>query len=223
MLINYLQIGVLHMNITNISYKVYKYYFSIDNIEQAKLIQSKIDEQLNKCNFDKSDLNLFIDYSKDFTSICNDVINRNNITTSEEYKISIKTLKIINSNAQSLLYSKKYKHNINIMIIKDCYNEIDKYISFSKKPESLFLIYIFSMLTVFISTILIFKNFINNTFVYLSLLALFIILIVLPLIFYKWFGRKLKCIANIITNKINNYKGQKTIEKLNNCLNNIQH
>lgn len=107
------------------------------------------------------------------------------------------------------------------MIIKDCYNEIDKYISFSKKPESLFLIYIFSMLTVFISTILIFKNFINNTFVYLSLLALFIILIVLPLIFYKWFGRKLKCIANIITNKINNYKGQKTIEKLNNCLNNI--
>lgn len=221
MLINYLQIGVLHMNITNISYKVYKYYFSIDNIEQAKLIQSKIDEQLNKCNFDKSDLNLLIDYSKDFTSICNDVINRNNITTSEEYKISIKTLKIINSNAQSLLYSKKYKHNINIMIIKDCYNEIDKYISFSKKPESLFLIYIFSMLTVFISTILIFKNFINNTFVYLSLLALFIILIVLPLIFYKWFGRKLKCIANIITNKINNYKGQKTIEKLNNCLNNI--
>ena len=211
------------MNITNISYKVYKYYFSIDNIEQAKLIQSKIDEQLNKCNFDKSDLNLLIDYSKDFTSICNDVINRNNITTSEEYKISIKTLKIINSNAQSLLYSKKYKHNINIMIIKDCYNEIDKYISFSKKPESLFLIYIFSMLTVFISTILIFKNFINNTFVYLSLLALFIILIVLPLIFYKWFGRKLKCIANIITNKINNYKGQKTIEKLNNCLNNIQH
>lgn len=209
------------MNITNISYKVYKYYFSIDNIEQAKLIQSKIDEQLNKCNFDKSDLNLLIDYSKDFTSICNDVINRNNITTSEEYKISIKTLKIINSNAQSLLYSKKYKHNINIMIIKDCYNEIDKYISFSKKPESLFLIYIFSMLTVFISTILIFKNFINNTFVYLSLLALFIILIVLPLIFYKWFGRKLKCIANIITNKINNYKGQKTIEKLNNCLNNI--
>lgn len=223
MLINYLQRGVLHMNITNISYKVYKYYFSIDNIEQAKLIQSKIDEQLNKCNFDKSDLNLLIDYSKDFTSICNDVINRNNITTSEEYKISIKTLKIINSNAQSLLYSKKYKHNINIMIIKDCYNEIDKYISFSKKPESLFLIYIFSMLTVFISTILIFKNFINNTFVYLSLLALFIILIVLPLIFYKWFGRKLKCIANIITNKINNYKGQKTIEKLNNCLNNIQH
>jgi hypothetical protein len=211
------------MNITNIPYKVYKYYFSIDNIEQAKLIQSKIDEQLNKCNFDKSDLNLLIDYSKDFTSICNDVINRNNITTSEEYKISIKTLKIINSNAQSLLYSKKYKHNINIMIIKDCYNEIDKYISFSKKPESLFLIYIFSMLTVFISTILIFKNFINNTFVYLSLLALFIILIVLPLIFYKWFGRKLKCIANIITNKINNYKGQKTIEKLNNCLNNIQH
>lgn len=223
MLINYLQRGVLHMNITNIPYKVYKYYFSIDNIEQAKLIQSKIDEQLNKCNFDKSDLNLLIDYSKDFTSICNDVINRNNITTSEEYKISIKTLKIINSNAQSLLYSKKYKHNINIMIIKDCYNEIDKYISFSKKPESLFLIYIFSMLTVFISTILIFKNFINNTFVYLSLLALFIILIVLPLIFYKWFGRKLKCIANIITNKINNYKGQKTIEKLNNCLNNIQH
>lgn len=211
------------MNITNIPYKVYKYYFSIDNIEQAKLIQSKIDEQLNKCNFDKSDLNLLIDYSKDFTSICNDVINRNNITTSEEYKISIKTLKIINSNAQSLLYSKKYKHNINIMIIKDCYSEIDKYISFSKKPESLFLIYIFSMLTVFISTILIFKNFINNTFVYLSLLALFIILIVLPLIFYKWFGRKLKCIANIITNKINNYKGQKTIEKLNNCLNNIQH
>lgn len=211
------------MNITNIPYKVYKYYFSIDNIEQAKLIQSKIDEQLNKCNFDKSDLNLLIDYSKDFTSICNDVINRNNITTSEEYKISIKTLKIINSNAQSLLYSKKYKHNINIMIIKGCYNEIDKYISFSKKPESLFLIYIFSMLTVFISTILIFKNFINNTFVYLSLLALFIILIVLPLIFYKWFGRKLKCIANIITNKINNYKGQKTIEKLNNCLNNIQH
>lgn len=211
------------MNITNIPYKVYKYYFSIDNIEQAKLIQSKIDEQLNKCNFDKSDLNLLIDYSKDFTSICNDVINRNNITTSEEYKISIKTLKIINSNAQSLLYSKKYKHNINIMIIKDCYNEIDKYISFSKKPESLFLIYIFSMLTVFISTILIFKNFINNTFVYLSLLALFIILIVLPLIFYKWLGRKLKCIANIITNKINNYKGQKTIEKLNNCLNNIQH
>lgn len=211
------------MNITNIPYKVYKYYFSIDNIEQAKLIQSKIDEQLNKCNFDKSDLNLLIDYSKDFTSICNDVINRNNITTSEEYKISIKTLKIINSDAQSLLYSKKYKHNINIMIIKDCYNEIDKYISFSKKPESLFLIYIFSMLTVFISTILIFKNFINNTFVYLSLLALFIILIVLPLIFYKWFGRKLKCIANIITNKINNYKGQKTIEKLNNCLNNIQH
>lgn len=211
------------MNITNIPYKVYKYYFSIDNIEQAKLIQSKIDEQLNKCNFDKSDLNLLIDYSKDFTSICNDVINRNNITTSEEYKISIKTLKIINSNAQSLLYSKKYKHNINIMIIKDCYNEIDKYISFSKKPESLFLIYIFSMLTVFISTILIFKNFINNTFVYLSLLALFIILIVLPLIFYKWFGRKLKCIANIITNKINNYKGQKTIEKLNSCLNNIQH
>lgn len=211
------------MNIINIPYKVYKYYFSIDNIEQAKLIQSKIDEQLNKCNFDKSDLNLLIDYSKDFTSICNDVINRNNITTSEEYKISIKTLKIINSNAQSLLYSKKYKHNINIMIIKDCYNEIDKYISFSKKPESLFLIYIFSMLTVFISTILIFKNFINNTFVYLSLLALFIILIVLPLIFYKWFGRKLKCIANIITNKINNYKGQKTIEKLNNCLNNIQH
>ena len=211
------------MNITNIPYKVYKYYFSIDNIEQAKLIQSKIDEQLNKCNFDKSDLNLLIDYSKDFTSICNDVINRNNITTSEEYKISIKTLKIINSNAQSLLYSKKCKHNINIMIIKDCYNEIDKYISFSKKPESLFLIYIFSMLTVFISTILIFKNFINNTFVYLSLLALFIILIVLPLIFYKWFGRKLKCIANIITNKINNYKGQKTIEKLNNCLNNIQH
>lgn len=223
MLINYLQRGVLHMNITNIPYKVYKYYFSIDNIEQAKLIQSKIDEQLNKCNFDKSDLNLLIDYSKDFTSICNDVINRNNITTSEEYKISIKTLKIINSNAQSLLYSKKYKHNINIMIIKDCYNEIDKYISFSKKPESLFLIYIFSMLTVFISTILIFKNFINNTFVYLSLLALFIILIVLPLIFYKWFGRKLKCIANIITNKINNYKGRKTIEKLNNCLNNIQH
>lgn len=211
------------MNITNIPYKVYKYYFSIDNIEQAKLIQSKIDEQLNKCNFDKSDLNLLIDYSKNFTSICNDVINRNNITTSEEYKISIKTLKIINSNVQSLLYSKKYKHNINIMIIKDCYNEIDKYISFSKKPESLFLIYIFSMLTVFISTILIFKNFINNTFVYLSLLALFIILIVLPLIFYKWFGRKLKCIANIITNKINNYKGQKTIEKLNNCLNNIQH
>lgn len=211
------------MNITNIPYKVYKYYFSIDNIEQAKLIQSKIDEQLNKCNFDKSDLNLLIDYSKDFTSICNDVINRNNITTSEEYKISIKTLKIINSNAQSLLYSKKYRHNINIMIIKDCYSEIDKYISFSKKPESLFLIYIFSMLTVFISTILIFKNFINNTFVYLSLLALFIILIVLPLIFYKWFGRKLKCIANIITNKINNYKGQKTIEKLNNCLNNIQH
>ena len=211
------------MNITNIPYKVYKYYFSIDNIEQAKLIQSKIDEQLNKCNFDKSDLNLLIDYSKDFTSICNDVINRNNITTSEEYKISIKTLKIINSDAQSLLYSKKYKHNINIMIIKDCYNEIDKYISFSKKPESLFLIYIFSMLTVFISTILIFKNFINNTFVYLSLLALFIILIVPPLIFYKWFGRKLKCIANIITNKINNYKGQKTIEKLNNCLNNIQH
>ena len=91
------------MNITNISYKVYKYYFSIDSIEQAKLIQSKIDEQLNKCNFDKSDLNLLIDYSKDFTSICNDVINRNNITTSEEYKISIKTLKIINSNAQSLL------------------------------------------------------------------------------------------------------------------------
>lgn len=211
------------MNIINIPYKVYKYYFSIDNIEQAKLIQSKIDEQLNKCNFDKSDLNLLIDYSKDFTSICNDVINRNNITTSEEYKISIKTLNIINSNAQSLLYSKKYKHNINIMIIKDCYNEIDKYISFSKKPESLFLIYIFSMLTVFMSTILIFKNFINNTFVYLSLLALFIILIVLPLIFYKWFGRKLKCIANIITNKINNYKRQKTTEKLNNCLNNIQH
>ena len=119
------------MNIINIPYKVYKYYFSIDNIEQAKLIQSKIDEQLNKCNFDKSDLNLLIDYSKDFTSICNDVINRNNITTSEEYKISIKTFNIINSNAQSLLYSKKYKHNINIMIIKDCYNEIDKYISFS--------------------------------------------------------------------------------------------
>lgn len=211
------------MNITNIPYKVYKYYFSIDNIEQAKLIQSKIDEQLNKCNFDKSDLNLLIDYSKDFTSICNNIINRNKITTSEEYTMAIKALNIINSNAQSLLYSKKYKHNINIMIIKDCYSEIDKYISFSKKPESLFLIYIFSMLTVFISTILIFKNFINNTFVYLSLLALFIILIVLPLIFYKWFGRKLKCIANIITNKINNYKGQKTIEKLNNCLNNIQH
>lgn len=29
--------------------------------------------------------------------------------------------------------------------------------------------------------------------------------------------------VSIISSKINNYKGQKTIEKLNNCLNNIQH
>lgn len=200
------------MNIINIPYKVYKYYFSIDNIEQAKSIQSKIDEQLNKCISDEIDLSILRNYIKDFKSICNNIINRNKITTSEEYTMAIKALNIINSNAQSLLYSKKYRKGVEIKILQDFYNEIDKLISFSKTPLKIFII-VYLAFILFLIVLLAKIRTLYTELPYEIYISAFPIA-ALPLIFINQIQRKLKKILSIISSKINNHREQQHLKKL---------
>lgn len=200
------------MNIINIPYKVYKYYFSIDNIEQAKSIQSKIDEQLNKCISDEIDLIILRNYIKDFKSICNNIINRNKITTSEEYTMAIKALNIINSNAQSLLYSKKYRKGVEIKILQDFYNEIDKLISFSKTPLKIFII-VYLAFILFLIVLLAKIRTLYTELPYEIYISAFPIA-ALPLIFINQIQRKLKKILSIISSKINNHREQQHLKKL---------
>lgn len=200
------------MNIINIPYKVYKYYFSIDNIEQAKSIQSNINEQLNKCISDKTDLIILKNYIKDFKSICNNIINRNKITTSEEYTMAIKALNIINSNAQSLLYSKKYRKGVEIKILQDFYNEIDKLISFSKTPLKIFII-VYLAFILFLIVLLAKIRTLYTELPYEIYISAFPIT-ALSLIFSNQIQRKLKKILSIISSKINNHKEQQHLKKL---------
>lgn len=205
------------MDISNMPYDIYKYYFNVNQIKQAYEVQKSISLLIDKCEnlISEPIITKLLEYDKDFKNICSYIINKENINSSETYDIALKTLCLINTNAQKLLYTKKHKINSYITDLKDSYNKIDKYISFSKNPEKLFLLYLLFIFILFISTsYLIFSNFAFNTFVYLSVPILFIIFVILPLIFYKWVEQKLKNIVNSIANKINNHKGQKAIIKI---------
>ena len=205
------------MDISNIEYDTYKIHFNVDDIQKAYELQDTILHKLNKCNLDEYELSLLTDYVLRFRETCLILIHKENIDTSELYDVYVKTLKSINSLAQNLLYSKKYKHNINIMQLKDYYNRIDKYLSFSKSPEKLFLLCLLfnSVLLVFTSIMII--NLTSNN-VYLSRLIplLTIFLIILPLCFSKQIKNLLKKLSNILTYKINTHKCEYFLKKLNN-------
>lgn len=197
------------MNINNISDVAYNHNFNIDSIEQAYELHKIISQKLDKLNIKEQNKKQLQTYANDFQLECKRLINRNNINSEKDYCYSLNALIIINTKAQSILYSKEYRHNIDIELLKDDYNRVDKHIATFQSKEKLFIIFII-ILTIILVSLVFFMSYLLKELTLLNAL----LLISIPLIFYKKIGKTLKRLHIKYTLYKYNYIGHKKMKKL---------
>lgn len=203
------------MNISDIPYDIYKYYFNINAIEQAYKLQDEIKIQIKKCYLSHKDSKELMNYVKDFSEICDNILHRTSINTSELLVIAVKSLALINLKAQYLVYNNKYKHNYNIITLKKHYNNIDKYISVYKSEEKLFCkLIIINLLITLLCSIIICCFAINyNYLLYRLIFPLIILFLVVPILRHNKIKTKLKQASIIYYYRKNNYFDYKKLKK----------
>lgn len=194
------------MSSSKINYNVYQVQYNIKNIKKASALQDKLTDLLPKCNLSDEDFKTLKDNIKSFKSISKSIIKGNIPTT--ECKLSINTLIALNSKSQSILYHKRYSHNIQVMTLKDCYNNIDEYLKSSQSAEKLFLKY---FVIVLLATSKLAYDICNvasqNNFLLYRLIPLLVIGLAINLTFSKRISLKLKILYCKYTIHSNTYIG----------------
>lgn len=129
------------MDIKSINEIEYIYIFQIDNLKKAKILCEEINNEIARDKFSlDSDFDKMIHiYNKDFISICNNLINRININSIEDYNNAVKSLIIINSKAKQIINKikdKKLKNDLEPLYKK--YREIECNIPFATTRTDMF-------------------------------------------------------------------------------------
>lgn len=181
------------MDIKSINEIEYIYIFQIDNLKKAKILCEKINNEIARDKFSvDSDFDKMIHiYNKDFISICNNLINRININSLEDYNNAVKSLIIINSKAKQIINKikdKKLKNNLKPLYKK--YLEIECNIPFATTRTDMFFnnhitATLIALIVVLMAELFVFAIFSENEILIAASAVTMVIIFPLYFIFHK--------------------------------------
>lgn len=181
------------MDIKNINEIEYFYIFQIDNLKKAKTLCEDIIKTIKQdkisleSNFDK----MIQTYNKDFISICNNLIERTNIVSIEDYNNAVKSLIIINAKTKQLINenkNKKYKAVLKSLYKK--YLQIESNIPFATTRTDMFFnnhitATLIILVLFLVAEIIFFAIFSDNEILIAVSAATMIVILLLYFIFFK--------------------------------------